>query len=425
MMLRYLCSRWNATLGVVCGSALFACTSAPSDVEPDRADGSRHSTDAARAVETNEARVSDSGGLIWSDAGGTTSRGHINVTSSDGGMTSSGGRGVTSSGGGAPSSAGDGGMSSDDAASGASNDGCGIPPYDASRPPEALTLTGNLGTHDPAVIFADGVYYLFATGNGIATKTSRNLLAWMGTSDVFSAIPGWVSSKLSGVTNIWAPDVSYFGGSYHLYYAVSTFGSKKSCIGHATRSSLASGSWTDHGAVVCSNLGTSDDFNAIDPNVVVDDNGTPWLAFGSFWSGIKMVRLDASGARSGTEIHALAHHSSIEGAFIIHQCDYYYLFVSFGACCDDPYDYNIRVGRSKSVVGPYLDKAGTDLMNGGGTLLVQGNSIWTAPGHNAILVTSTGAYNIYHALNSNHSDPTLRIAELRLDADGWPVSGGP
>jgi arabinan endo-1,5-alpha-L-arabinosidase len=181
----------------------------------------------------------------------------------------------------------------------------------------------------------------------------------------------------------------------------------------------------DHGAVLCSNVGTSDDFNAIDPNVIVDESGTPWLDFGSFWSGIKMVKLDASGARSGTEIHALAKNKSIEGPFIVHQCGYYYLFVSFGACCGDPYDYNVRVGRSKSVTGPYVDKAGTDMMNSGGTLIVQGNGTWTAPGHNAVLVTPDGAYNVYHALNSNHGNPTLRIAELVLDAQGWPVSGGP
>lgn len=237
--------------------------------------------------------------------------------------------------------------------------------------------------------------------------------------------PGVGVWKLSGVGNIWAPDVSYFSGSYHLYYSVSTFGSKKSCIGHATRASLASGSWTDHGVIICSNVGTNDDFNAIDPNVIVDESGTPWLAFGSFWGGIKMVKLDASGARSGTEIHALAHHGSIEGAFIVHECGYYYLFVSFGACCGDPYDYNMRVGRSKSVTGPYIDKAGTDMMDDGGNLLVKGNATWTAPGHNAILITPNGAYNIYHALNSNHGNATLRIAELQLDAQGWPVSGGP
>jgi arabinan endo-1,5-alpha-L-arabinosidase len=421
---RIFANGFLAALGVICCGTLSACSSTPTDSDSGSTGGALNGTGAgAPGLEGGAAGASNGGPPA---AGGTSAAsGGVTSPGASGGVTSTGGgAGAMSTGGGGSPSSGDGGTSND-AGSGGSNDGCGIPPLDASRPPATLALTGNLGTHDPAAIFADGVYYLFATGNGISTKISQNLLAWTGTPDVFSAIPGWVSGKLSGVTNIWAPDVSYFGGSYHLYYAVSTFGSKKSCIGHATRTSLASGSWTDHGVVVCSNVGTSDDFNAIDPNVVVDESGTPWLDFGSFWSGIKMVKLEATGARSDTEIHALAHNSSIEGPFIVHQCGYYYLFVSFGACCGDPYDYNIRVGRSKSVTGPYLDKTGKDMMNGGGTLLVQGNSTWTAPGHNALLVTAGGAYSIYHALNSNHANPTLRIAELRLDADGWPVSGGP
>jgi arabinan endo-1,5-alpha-L-arabinosidase len=302
---------------------------------------------------------------------------------------------------------------------------CLIPTFDTAKPPTALALTGNLGTHDPAVLLADGTYYLFATGNGIAAKTSTDMLSWKGAPDVFAKIPSWVSGQISGVTNIWAPDISSFGGVYHLYYAVSSFGSNKSCIGHATRASMSSGSWADQGSVICSNIGSKDDWNAIDPNVIVDDAGTPWMAFGSFWSGIKLIKLTDDGKRADDEVLSIASSKSIEGPFIVHQCDYYYLFVSFGACCGDPYDYNIRVGRSKSVTGPYLDKAGNDMVKGGGTQLVKGNTTWTAPGHNAIVITPEATYNVYHALNASHANATLRISQLALDADGWPVSGGP
>jgi arabinan endo-1,5-alpha-L-arabinosidase len=324
--------------------------------------------------------------------------------------------------------AGGGGTSGSAGGAGAPNQtdaSCLIPKLDAAKPPSALALTGNLGTHDPAVLLADNVYYLFATGNGISAKTSTNLQSWTAAPDVFSRIPSWVSGKLSGVTNMWAPDISFFGGVYHLYYAVSTFGSNKSCIGHATRTSMSSDSWADQGAVICSNLGTNDDWNAIDPNIAIDDDGTPWMAFGSFWSGVKLIKLDSSGRRADDQVRALARSNSIEGSFIIHQCGYYYLFVSFGACCGDPYDYNIRVGRSKSITGPYADKAGTAMTNGGGTQIVKGGGSWTAPGHNAVLVTVGGTYNIYHALNANHANASLRIAQLVLDADGWPISGGP
>jgi arabinan endo-1,5-alpha-L-arabinosidase len=237
---------------------------------------------------------------------------------------------------------------------------------------------------------------------------------------------------VQGLRGLWAPDVSYFNGKFHLYYSASTFGSNRSAIGLVTNVTLDPSSkdyaWRDQGKVIASTR--SDDWNAIDPNVVIDEAGRPWLSFGSFWGGIKLIKLDpATGARADTQVLSIAARPSaggaLEGAFIIHQCGYYYLFVSFDHCCDSPWNYNIRVGRSTSVTGDYVDKAGTRMMNGGGTLLVQGNTTVTAPGHNAVIVTANGAYNVYHALNANHGGASLRVAELVLDADGWPVSGGP
>ena len=238
------------------------------------------------------------------------------------------------------------------------------------------------------------------------------------------------SASATGATNLWAPDISYFGGVYHLYYAASTFGSNKSCIGQATRAALDSGSWADQGMVLCSNMGETDNWNAIDPNVVIDDAGTPWLAFGSFWSGLKMVKLTSTGARADTMLYSIANGASskgsLEGGWVFKRCGYYYLFSSWGSCCSGAYDYNIRVGRSTTVTGPYVDKAGTSLMSGGGTLLVQGDASWVAPGHNAVITYNNKTYNIYHALKGSSSGAaTLRISELAWDANGWPVSGGP
>lgn len=107
------------------------------------------------------------------------------------------------------------------------------------------------------------------------------------------------------------------------------------------------------------------------------------------------------------------------------RCGYYYLFSSWGACCSGAYDYNIRVGRSTTVTGPYADKAGLALMQGGGTLLVAGNDTWKAPGHNAVIVYGGKTYNVYHALTAQTMSATLRVSELVWDSDGWPVSGGP
>lgn len=310
------------------------------------------------------------------------------------------------------------------------SDRCDVAVYDPSKPPKVLALTGNLGTHDPALIEANGKYYLYATGDGIGAKTSTNLTAWSGAPAVFSANPAWIESEVPGATNLWAPDISEFGGQYHLYYAASTFGSNHSCIGHATRAALDTGSFADHGSLLCSNAdGATDDFNAIDPNVVLDESGVPWMSFGSFWSGIKLVKLATDGTRADASIKGIANRpqdsGALEGPFIVRRCGYYYLFVSFGACCGSPWDYNVRVGRSTNVGGPYVDKAGTAMTQGGGTPLVTGNATWTAPGHNAVIFTASGAYNVYHALDANHQNPVLRVAELVWDADGWPISGGP
>jgi len=293
--------------------------------------------------------------------------------------------------------------------------------------PQTLSLSGSLGAHDPAAYVEGNTIYLGATGLGF--KTSTNLTTWSNWNGGAFSRPAWMTQMVPGVSNLWAPDISKFGGAYHLYYSGSTFGSNQSCIGHATRAALDSGSWADQGAAICSNVGTNDNWNAIDPNVVVDDAGTPWLAFGSFWSGLKMIKLTAAGARADTMIYSIANganqRGSLEGAWIFKRCGYYYLFSSWGACCDGAYDYNMRVGRSTTVTGPYVDKAGTSLMSGGGTLLVQGNASWGAPGHNSVITYDNRTYNLYHALQGGRGAATLRIAEILWDADGWPVSGGP
>ena len=310
-------------------------------------------------------------------------------------------------------------------------DRCDVGVLDPAQPPRNLQLSGNLGAHDPVIIAAGGLYRYFSTGNGISVKTSPDLLRWTQQPEVFPSTPAWFQQSVPAYEprNIWAPDISYFAGQYHLYYSVSSFGSNRSCIGHATRAELVAGSWSDHGPVLCSNPpGQSDNFNAIDPNVILDEGGTPWLAFGSFWSGIQLTQLDTNGERAGTQLYPLASRGggAIEGPFLVRRCGYYYLFVSFDACCrGSDSTYNLRVGRSRELLGPYLDRAGTALLNGGGTLLLSGDADWAGPGHNAVLFDGSRAFNVYHAYATTNGASQLRISELAWDAEGWPVSGGP
>jgi len=337
----------------------------------------------------------------------------------------------------APSNAGgpdvDGGSAPDAAVPGGGfgDDRCDVGVADPNRPPTTLALSGSLGAHDPVIIAAAGQYYYFATGNGVSAKVSPDLLAWQQQPAVFAATPAWFQASVPDFEgrNIWAPDISFFGGQYHLYYSVSSFGSNRSCIGHATRPALDSGAWEDHEAVFCSNEpGQNDDFNAIDANVILDEAGTPWMSFGSFWDGIRMIRLNLAGEREGDELVSLASRGggAIEAPFIVRRCGYYYQFVSFDRCCQGADStYNIRVGRSSALLGPYADRDGRPMLDGGGTLVLQGSGDWAAAGHNAVLFDGTRAYNVYHAYAAGNGASQLRISELVWDAEGWPISGGP
>ena len=313
-------------------------------------------------------------------------------------------------------------------ATGGNADGCDMGVYDSTSPPKVLSLTGNLGIHDPAAMESNGTYYAFATGLG--AKTSTNLTTWNAAAKPFNT-PTWMTSAISGVADLWAPDISQFGGKFHLYYAGSTFGSNKSCIGHATRDSLATGSWSDQGsATICSNLTTTDNWNAIDPNVVLDSDGTPWLTLGSFWGGLKIIQLDSSGNRVGNTVTAIAARPSnggaLEAPFMVRRCGYYYLFMSWDKCCvGADSTYNIRVVRGTNVTGPFVDKAGTAAMQGGGTLIAQGDATWAGPGGQSVMVVGNKAYLVYHAYAKSNGTATLRIADLVWDASGWPMPVGP
>ncbi len=375
-----------------------------------------------------------SGGAGTSGTAGTAGTG----TAGAGGGTAgarggtTGTAGASAGRGGTTGTAGAGGRGGTTGAAGSGPGGQPACPGTTGTTPMApLTLTGSLGAHDPAALVVNNTIYMFATG--LTAKTSTNLTSWTGGSNPLNPRPAWVAQNVPGATNLWAPDIVYFGGTYHLYYAASTFGSNKSCIGHATKTDIASGSWADQGTVICSNMGSNDNWNAIDPNVVIDDAGTPWMDFGSFWGGIKMIKLDATTGGRATDdmmVYSIADRpggrGGPEGPWIIKRCGYYYLFESWGACCDGAYDYNMRVGRSTSVNKDYVDKAGMKLLGGGGgTLVSQGNSTVHAPGHNAVIVYNNKTYNLYHALNASNGNASLHITELVWDADGWPVQHDP
>ncbi|MFI6513417.1 arabinan endo-1,5-alpha-L-arabinosidase [Streptosporangium sp. NPDC050855] len=287
-------------------------------------------------------------------------------------------------------------------------------------------VTGDVLVHDPSMVKKpDGTYLLVHTADGIGIKTSADRTAFRNAGVVWPNGAPWTTAYTGGSRNLWAPDLSYRNGRYHLYYSASTFGSSRSAIFLATSTTGASGSWTDRGLVIETTADSG--YNAIDPNLVVDDQGRWWLSFGSFWSGIKMIRLDpATGKRSSsdTSVRALAQRTTASGAveapFVHRRGGYYYLFVSFDLCCRGAQStYRTMVGRSTSVTGPFVDRNGTRMTSGGGTEILAGHGSVHGPGHPAVMPDADGDLLVYHYYADDGS-ARLGVNLLGWDSAGWP-----
>lgn len=302
--------------------------------------------------------------------------------------------------------------------------------------------------HDPVMIQQDDTYYLFGTGRGVTVYSTTDMKEWERLDPVLESVPEWVHDAVPNFRgSYWAPDIAYHDGTYYLYYSVSSFGRNTSAIGVATNSTLhpedPDFEWVDQGMVVRSIPGR-DMWNAIDGNLAFDDDGTPWLTFGSFWMGMKLVQLEddlktIAETTEGNEWHTIAarhrywklderdagstDNSDIEAPFIFKKNGYYYLFVSWDRCCSGKEStYKVMVGRSKDITGPYLDKANQDMAHGGGTLVVKGNEDYAAIGHNSAYTFDGTDYLVAHAYDlSDEGRSKLMILEMEWDEDGWPV----
>ena len=263
---------------------------------------------------------------------------------------------------------------------------------------------------------------------------------------MFDSPPAWAVEAVPAFKgHIWAPDIAFHNGLYYLYYSVSAFGKNTSCIGVATSKTLDPKSseykWTDHGKVIESIPGR-DLWNAIDPNLAWDEQRQPWLTFGSFWSGIKLVKLNANlpaianpqnwytiakRSRDYKTADANGGNAAIEAPFIFKKNNYYYLFVSFDFCCKGvDSNYKVMVGRSEKIQGPYLDKDGVRMDAGGGTLVLQGNKAWPGVGHNSVYTFDSKDYLVVHAYDAaDNGKPKLKILTLQWDSNGWPHASLP
>ena len=289
---------------------------------------------------------------------------------------------------------------------------------------EVIPLEGAVEGHDPSALFDGDQLWIVSGGSGVLLRTSADLRTVGEATNVF-VLPAWAAEKVPDAQSIWSPELAYFGGSYHVYYAVSTLGATRSCIGHATTDALALDStWVDRGSVVCSNTG--DSFNAIDPNVLQTSDGGVWLAYGSYATGIKLVQLDADGTAPIADPVAIAARPDDGGALqapaLAEHGGYYYLFVSFGHDAT----HSLMVGRAEAIEGPYVDRSGRALLEGGGDPVFQTSARFVGAGSNDVFAIGEQSYNVFDAYDqADGNRMKLRLATMTWDSDGWPVSGGP
>ena len=351
-----------------------------------------------------------------------------------------------------------------------------LPETEEAPPAQSLTQTegaadvqllqGYIQLHDPAGFMElDGYLLTFATSR---TMKSAYLptggTEWIRGKPVFpeGTTPAWHEEVIPGNKGVWAPHAAF---PRVLYYSIAndSDGLDIGAIGRATAiGDPPNLTWVDDGVpvLVCDRHTEEEPF-AIDPAVFVGKDGTLWMVYGSHWSGIYIVELDpATGhlkdTRAGEEgwtkdnpaFHRVASElgeyndkpvtepgftaGAIEAPYVFwNGQDDYYLFVNWGMCCSGiESTYEIRVGRSDNPYGPYLDKDGHDMAEGGGTLFLKTDGRFIGPGHANIWTYTDSNSDARHIFSYHFYDgedeerpgrAKMHARELEFDDDGWPV----
>jgi arabinan endo-1,5-alpha-L-arabinosidase len=286
-------------------------------------------------------------------------------------------------------------------------------------------VKGDTFIHDPTIVKKpDGSYLAAFTADNIGLKVSSDRTTWRDIGPAFPKGAPWTTPYTKGDKNLWAPDLSYHNGQFYMYYSASSFGTSRSAIFFATSKTGASGSWTNHGLVIESF--DNSNYNAIDPNLIVDAQGKWWLSFGSFWSGIKLVELSPKTGKpiNKNKLTTIAarpkNGGAIEAPYIIRHGNYYYLWVAFDSCCKGAAStYRTMVGRSTKITGPYLDRSGKSMAQGGGTQILASHGNIHGPGHPSVFRDNDADVLVYHYYNAAGT-AQLGLNLLRYD-NGWPV----
>ena len=323
------------------------------------------------------------------------------------------------------------------------NEGINDQNFEGSNVVGGLEMSGDIGdynpeldiddpAHDPALLEADGEYIVFSTGilrdqtdpGGIFIRKSNDDLSgpWSSVGEIEP--PDWTLDY--SPEHLWAPSAIEYEGTYYLYYATSSFGSNVSAIGVVQSDEPENpDSWEDLGPLIESDSSTG--YNAIDPHVFEEDEEL-WIVFGSHFSGIQLTRL--SSPDQVDDSYEMVHlqsrpeiqHNPVEAPTIIERDGYYFLFTSWDQCCQGlDSTYRIAVGRADQLEGPYEDRDGNPLTDGGGDILLEAEENQTGPGGQDIFQENDSYYLIHHYYDEN-ADGLIRM-QIRTIAweDGWPA----
>jgi arabinan endo-1,5-alpha-L-arabinosidase len=270
-----------------------------------------------------------------------------------------------------------------------------------------FALDGQIGIHDPSTIMlCDGKYYTYGTGG--SPLVSDDGWTWR---------RGVVPARTGA-----APDVIHIGDRYYMYISGVTMISSKSLDPNSPDYK-----WEDGGTIVGKE--SPDDFmNPIDPGAFLDPNtGRLWLTYGSYFGYIRVAELDP---RTGKRLHPDKQPPNIgvnlEATTMIYHDGWYYLLGTHGSCCRGADSgYNIRVGRSKEVTGPFLDDDGVDMLEGGGKLLITSGGRVVGPGHFGIMDLGDGVQKFSMHWEADLDRGGASVLDIRplLWKDGWPVAG--
>ena len=278
---------------------------------------------------------------------------------------------------------------------------------------------------DPAIIKStDGYFYVYATSRLTNIMKSRNLVDW---TSVGTAFTPETRPNFEEGAGLWAPEIAFVNGKYHLYYTLSRhLGWMTNGIGVAV-AEKPEGPFVDKGALLRANeIGV---LNSID-QFYFEDNGKKYIFWGSF-NGIYAIELSNDGLsiRTGAEKVKVA--GDIYEAVMIHKRGrYYYMFASIGTCCEGVTStYQLVVGRSENLLGPYFDKSGNDMLEHGFSIVINHNERFTGTGHCSKIVQDDEGNDwiLYHAFDN--TDPSggrkLMLDNVRWDRAGWPfIRGG-